>query len=789
MKKRLSFFAFSGIVCAMLWANRLGAQVCNTTANAGADVIVCAPGSTVSLSGTVTGTYLTSAWTPNTGVANPTSLTTNATVNATTTYQLSARSLSPTNLIVNGDFAVFDTVSFNSDYIYGTGGGVGLLSNEGQYALALNSGTTHNQFADCDDHSPGNNYMMVVNASGTASAVWCQTVAVEANTEYQFGAWATSVVSQNPAKLQFSANGTLLGNIFNASPTTCNWTQFTATWNSATATSVEICVRNVNFTPAGNDFALDDITLQKICVATDELTVTVADLDASWTSPGDLCSNDISTDLNTLLTPTATPGGTWTIDGVAATTFDPTALSTGAHNVRYAVTQGPCSDESIQTINIAAAPNAGTAGLPQVFCSSVATNVLLGTLLTGADPGGVWTETSTTPSTGGAFNAAAGAFNAAGQAPGVYAFSYTVSGQTVCPDATVEVEVEINATPVADAGADATIDCTINTASLGGPNTTPGMKYTWTALGGSIVDQPENSTTNATQGDTYTLTVVDPGNGCSSTDEVVVTSNIASISASATVTPVTCDKPDSGTITVGPVSGGVTPYTYAINGGAFQAETLFGGLTPGDYSIAVMDAFGCDTTLQFTLDAPSQISVALSADGNQQVPSVTLGDSIRIRAVVSLPADQVDTLIWTPALPNCAGCNNAFVSPDTATTYTVTAFDLNGCFASAQITILVIKRYRLYVPNAFSPNSDGINDLFTVFTGAGVKQINYLQVHDRWGAVVYKATNIAPNSTDTGWNGEVNGRKASTGLYVYLAEFEMEDGKRIIQSGEVSLLR
>ncbi|NUQ24558.1 MAG: gliding motility-associated C-terminal domain-containing protein [Saprospiraceae bacterium] len=789
MKKRLSFFAFSGIVCAMLWANMLGAQVCNTTANAGADAIVCAPGATVSLSGTVTGTYLTSAWTPNTGVVNPASLNTNATVNATTTYQLSVRSLSPTNLIVNGDFAVFDTVSFDSDYIYGTGGGVGLLSNEGQYALAINSGTTHNQFADCDDHSPGNNYMMVVNASGTASAVWCQTVTVEANTEYQFGAWATSVVSQNPAKLQFSANGTLLGNIFNASPTTCNWTQFTATWNSATATSVEICVRNVNFTPAGNDFALDDITLQKICVATDELTVTVADLNASWNSPTALCSSGSPLVLNTLLTTDATLGGTWTIDGTTATTFNPATLSVGAHSVRYAVTQGPCSDESVQTINIAAAPNAGTAEPLLAFCSIDAANVQLGTLLTGADPGGVWSETSATPSTGGAFNAATGAFNAAGQSPGVYAFTYTVSGQTVCPDATVEVEVEINATPTADAGADATIDCTMNTASLGGPNTTPGMKYTWTALGGSTVADPENSTTNATQGDTYTLTVVDPNNGCSSTDEVVVTSNIASISASATVTPVTCDKPDRGTITVGPVSGGTMPYTYAINGGAFQAETLFGGLTPGDYSIAVMDAFGCDTTLQFTLDAPSQISVAISADGNQQVPSVTLGDSIRIRAVVSLPADQVDTLIWTPALPGCFGCDNAFVSPDTATTYTVTAFDLNGCSASAQITIQVIKRYRIYAPNAFSPNADGINDTFTLFIGAGVRQVNYLSVHDRWGALVYKTTTLPINTADAGWNGEINGRKAPSGLYVYVAEIEMEDGERIIQSGEVSLLR
>ena len=93
------------------------------------------------------------------------------------------------------------------------------------------------------------------------------------------------------------------------------------------------------------------------------------------------------------------------------------------------------------------------------------------------------------------------------------------------------------------------------------------------------------------------------------------------------------------------------------------------------------------------------------------------------------------------------------------------------------------------MPNAFSPNSDGINDLFTIFTGAGVRQINYLSVHARWGALVYKATTIAPNSTDIGWNGEINGREAAQGVYVYVAEFEMADGEIIVQSGEVALLR
>lgn len=790
--KRLPIIAFSAHLVGFLLAlsSTLTAQVCNVTANAGNDVILCTPGTT-SLNGTVAGgNFLTAAWTPTTGLSNANILTPTANVSQNTTYQLAVRSLSPTNLITNGDFAVFDTMSFTSDYIYGTGGGSGLLSNEGQYALALNAGTTHTQFANCSDHGPGNNYMMVVNASGMPDAVWCQTINIESNTEYLFGAWVTSVVSQNPAKLQFSANGTLLGNVFNASPATCNWSQFTANWNSGSATSVEICIRNVNLTPAGNDFALDDITLQKICVATDSVMITVANLKADFDPANitDLCKTAAAVTLNTILDPMSTPGGTWTIDGTPATVFDPAALSPGTHIVKYAVALGQCTEEKSSTVTIFALPNSGQAAAPMHFCTSNTQVVSLPTLINGEDPGGAWVESSVAPSTGGAFNAAMATFDPANQAPGTYIFIYSIQGQGTCTDVATNVMVVIDASPTADAGADQSIDCTNESATLGGPSS-PGLQYQWTATSGTPIANPTASSISVGAADTYTLQVTNTATGCMATDQVTVVSNIASINADGLVTPITCDKPNSGVITLNAPTGGTGPYTYALNGGSFQAESEFTGLAPGDYSVAIMDAFGCDTTLQFVLDAPSQISVALSADGAGADPRIALGDSIRLRATVNLPADQIDTLIWTPALPGCAGCQAAFVSPDTATTYTVTAVDLNGCSASASITIRIERKLRVYAPNAFSPNDDGINDLFIIHTGPEILHIKTFRILDRWGDLLYEAENLEPNNLSNGWNGKFKEKPLNPDVYVFMAELETQDGEVIVKSGEVNLVR
>ena len=124
------------------------------------------------------------------------------------------------NIILNSGFEN-GAVDFSTDYVPGTGGAWGLLSNTGQYDISTSPSLSHNNFSFCSDHGPGNGNMMVVNGSSTPNTeVWCQTVTVTPNTVYLFSAWVTNALNDsNVPQLQLFVNGTSIGPIFSTGTT------------------------------------------------------------------------------------------------------------------------------------------------------------------------------------------------------------------------------------------------------------------------------------------------------------------------------------------------------------------------------------------------------------------------------------------------------------------------------------------------------------------------------------------------------------------------------------------
>lgn len=253
------------LAATVLIAASVHAQPCPGSIDLGPDVVLC-EGNTALLSPGPG--YLSYLW--STGATSASLMVGTAGTYTCTVQELSTSS----NLVVNGDFSAGAT-GFTSGYIPGTGGTWGLLSNEGQYAVASNASTTHNNFPPCTDHGGGGN-MMVVNGAATAGvSVWCQTITVQPNTNYAFTAWLASMVAQNPAVLQFTINGQVLGGTFAAAPITCTWNQFYEIWSSGSNTTADICITNQNTLASGNDFALDDISFTPFCSYTDSVLVTV----------------------------------------------------------------------------------------------------------------------------------------------------------------------------------------------------------------------------------------------------------------------------------------------------------------------------------------------------------------------------------------------------------------------------------------------------------------------------------------------------------------------------------
>ncbi|MFT6514282.1 MAG: hypothetical protein ACJAX1_002865, partial [Neolewinella sp.] len=281
----MRFVPYFTFLSFLLCSAQVSAQ-CGLTVEAGPDAAICPGGGQAQLNASISGPNVTGfSWSPLTGLSDPLILTPTATVSGEVTYTLTAEVFDPTfNLIANGDFSAGDS-GFTTDYDPGSGGTFGLLSDEGEYAVSTNSNLTHNNFANCPDHTGGGG-MMVVNGSGTAGdKIWCQNVAVMPNTLYSFNAWLMSVISENPAQLQFSVNGAPLGIGFSASSSICDWQQFSETWMSGAATTAEICITNQNTAPSGNDFAIDDLFFGPVCVQTDVVTVREVQVETQVVSP------------------------------------------------------------------------------------------------------------------------------------------------------------------------------------------------------------------------------------------------------------------------------------------------------------------------------------------------------------------------------------------------------------------------------------------------------------------------------------------------------------------------
>lgn len=237
---------------------------------------------------------LSYCWFPATGlsatnIANP--IASNPPTNIT--YYLHAQRPG-SNLITNGNFSQGNT-GFSSAYTYNAGSG----RNEGVYTVTNNVRAWHSNFANCTDHTGNNGNMMLVNGSATPNTVvWSQTINVKANTNYVFSAWLQSLISGNPARLQFSINGIPLGADLLASSATCQWQQFYTTWNSGGNTSAVIAIINKNTVASGNDFSLDDLSFAEVILYRDSITLyTEIPTVTAGVSDATICEND-STQLN-----------------------------------------------------------------------------------------------------------------------------------------------------------------------------------------------------------------------------------------------------------------------------------------------------------------------------------------------------------------------------------------------------------------------------------------------------------------------------------------------------------
>lgn len=332
-----------------------------------------------------------------------------------------------------------------------------------------------------------------------------------------------------------------------------------------------------------------------------------------------------------------------------------------------------------------------------------------------------------------------------------------------------ELSVSLDATNVSCFGLN---DGSITANVAGG---TPDFQYQWS-------NQSTNSSiSNLGPGD-YTVTVTD-SRGCTALASVTIVQPPELFIFEEDIMDVRCFGESNGEITVS--GGGGNPgYQFSLEGGPYQDASFFAGLKAGSYQLTVIDMLGCTAEIILDVNQPPPLLVDAGPD-----VTIELGFSTTITALVQPSLNGVD-LSWTPnEFIDCAVCPTINANPVNTTTYTVTVTDQAGCTASDQMTVVVLKIRRIFIPNSFSPDFNGINDNFTIYGGIGAESIVELRIYNRWGGLIFEGFDLPLGSEPDGWDGTFKGRVLDSEVFAYYALIRFIDEEIILYKGDIQLIR
>ncbi|MFM2385785.1 MAG: hypothetical protein RL660_542, partial [Bacteroidota bacterium] len=306
-------------------------------------------------------------------------------------------------------------------------------------------------------------------------------------------------------------------------------------------------------------------------------------------------------------------------------------------------------------------------------------------------------------------------------------------------------------------------------------NTKP-FEYIWKPSLGTFDSTIQNTLAFVPATTMYTVALIN-NNGCKRYDSVLVRIVEHDVRVSPEDTAI-CDGDNFFGFVYGSGDGVTPTYQWTPTTGLdcpTCTEVFINPPGPIQYSIVRTDEFGCKDT--------AYMDVAVRPNPNV---IITNGDSITVpyNTEVNLIATGSLTYSWTPAWamsnPNIA---NPIIQPKESALYYVYGLDSVSCVGMDSIWVEVDKSNPTVMPNSFTPNADGVNDVFRPWNK---KFENYqdFRVFNRWGQEVYSAKGI-----DNGWDGTYQGKDCEMDTYYYSIRLAYPDGNVKTFKGEVILIR
>jgi gliding motility-associated-like protein len=352
---------------------------------------------------------------------------------------------------------------------------------------------------------------------------------------------------------------------------------------------------------------------------------------------------------------------------------------------------------------------------------------------------------------------------------------YLVTNHFGCLD-TARSQLFVHGNPVIGASPQKALVCLGNSIQL---NTHVGYSYSWYPANG--LNNNSSATPLATPTDDVMYVVTASNSfGCTNKDSIKLT----------VLKPFTIKVPADTFVCLGssvmlPVTGAYS-YNWIYGVGlndSHSSKPVATPANPGTYTVVGYDLGNC-----FTDTATVKVDVKPLPFINAG-PDITVltGTAVQLNAI---SGQGITIWKWSPADGlSCVNCPSPIATPKRTTAYIVQATNQYGCTAADTVFVkLICDQNRLRIPNAFTPDNNGKNDVFYV-KGTGASLIKSFRIYGRWGEIVFEKQNVYVDDRSAGWDGNINGKPAPPGGYVYMVELVCDTGELFELKGSVLLLR
>lgn len=357
---------------------------------------------------------------------------------------------------------------------------------------------------------------------------------------------------------------------------------------------------------------------------------------------------------------------------------------------------------------------------------------------------------------------------------GVYNIQLIATNSTGCKD-TVSKTVEAYIGPVVDAGID-TMVCRGSSVTL----TASGAdNYTWSPPNGLSCTNCANPLASPDSLTKYTVTGTTI-HGCANVDTVSV-----NVKQRFVMTARPGDTLCTGR-SVRMFASGAATYTWSPGTGlnsTTSATPMASPRTTTTYRVIGEDDRHCFKDTNYVTIKVYPIPTVEAG----QDKTINVGQSVDIMPNVSA---DVTNVTWTPSTSIVSNHYPGItVRPRETTTYLVEVTNPGGCKSKDNVTVFVVcNGSNVFIPNTFSPNNDGMNDMFYP-RGTGLFQIKTMRIFNRWGEIVYERNAFMPNDASKGWDGTYNGKKLTPDVYVYTIDILCDNNSVLTFKGNIALIQ